>query len=44
MVFIHATSNTINRTVQGIKRKDVTDVESILALHAWFAWILKSRL
>ena len=34
--FIDDASNTINLTVQGIKREDVTDVGSILALHAWF--------
>ena len=37
MGFIDATSNNINRTVQGIKREDVANVESTLAMHAWFA-------
>ena len=35
--FIDDASNIINLAVQGIKREDVTDVESKLALHAWFA-------
>ena len=35
--FIDDASNIINLAVQGIKREDVTDVGSILALHAWFA-------
>ena len=43
MGFIDASSNTINRTVQGIKREDVTDVGSILALHAWFAVYVFAR-
>ena len=34
MGFIDVTSNTINCAVQGIKRKDATNVEST---HAWFA-------
>ena len=37
MGLIDAASNTINRTVQGIKRRRCTDVGCILALHAWLA-------
>ena len=37
MWIIDATSNTINRTAQGIKREDVKRAKSTLAMHACFA-------
>ena len=37
MGFFDTASNTINRTVQGIKRERCYRCGSILALHAWFA-------